>query len=97
MKKRSVPPPVFPDPDDPQSWKVVIEPRGLWPWTPYRVYLQCGGIRYGAGETAWGWSCITLAGARRRGRRELARMRARLRRTRRIRRRIEADSERTAS
>lgn len=93
MKKRreSSPPPVPPRPvDDPHMWKVVIEPGGLWPWTPYRVRLKGGWAH------SWGWSCITLAGARRRGRRELARERARFDRVQRIQRRID-DTERSTT
>lgn len=46
----------------------------------YRVYLVTGpGMSYGYND-GWGWECWTLAGARRKGRRELVRLLARRRR-----------------
>ncbi len=77
MKRKSSPPPPPIDYDDPNAWAAVIMTEGLWPWTPYRVYLTAGGIRYGANE-GWGWSYFTLRQARRAAARHLARHRRHL-------------------
>lgn len=58
----------------------VIEAIDLGVLGRYRVYLITGpGMSYGYND-GWGWSCWTLAGARRKGRRELVRHVARRRR-----------------
>lgn len=53
----------------------------------YRVYLRVGDVMNHAGNDGWGWGTWSLAGAKRKGARELARYRrrqARLARRRRL-------------
>lgn len=83
-------PPSPPDYNNPALWRYEISEDGLWGWAPYRVRLfRVDGLAYGAND-GWGWSCMTIAGAHRKGKRELKRKRAAIQRGRARRARIEA-------
>lgn len=60
--------------DNPDAWDFHVEPSGRG----YLVYLRCGIIRYGL--NGYGWHCLTASGAISKGRRELAKHQATLRR-----------------
>ncbi|CAN7240243.1 hypothetical protein LJR045_000964 [Microbacterium sp. LjRoot45] len=76
MRKKASPPPTLDDNTDPADWTYIVE--AIEPSVAlgrYRVYLTVAlFMRYG-GNDGWGWSTWTLAGAHRKGARELARYR----------------------
>jgi len=61
---------------DPANWVYKVEAIKPGILGRYRVYLSIGIMRRG-GNDGWGWGTWTLAGAHRKGRRELAKYRRR--------------------
>lgn len=62
---------------DPAEWLYVIEPIEPCILGRYRIYLVVTNFMRYAGNDGWGWGTWTLAGAERKGARELARYRRR--------------------
>lgn len=62
---------------DPGDWHYVIEAIEPSVLGRYRVYLVVTNFLRYAGNDGWGWGTWTLAGARRKGTRELDRYRRR--------------------
>ena len=77
-RRKNAAPPALNDNTDPADWTYrveAIEPSVVL--GRYRVYLTVSlFMRYG-GNDGWGWTAWTLAGAHRKGARELARYRRR--------------------
>lgn len=68
-KRKQATPPIL----EREPWHYVIEPLSGFPGARYRIYLLSGFMRFGGGDTGWGWTAITYAGARRKAARELHR------------------------
>lgn len=76
-RRPSSPPPVETYNADPGTWCYVIEAEEPSIFGRYRVYLVVTNFMRYAGNDGWGWGTWTLAGAERKGARELARYRRR--------------------
>lgn len=76
-RRPSSPPPVESRNADPADWRYVIEAEESSILGRYRVYLVVTNFLRYAGNGGWGWGTWTLAGAKRKGARELARYRRR--------------------
>ena len=76
-RRPSSPPPIKTYNAEPTDWRYVIEAEELSILGRYRVYLVVTDFMRYADTDGWGWGTWTLAGARRKGARELARYRRR--------------------